>query len=66
MIVVYVVLGAAFLVGAQLVRARIRPWKRCPKCSGTRRIQGLGGFSICGRCDKEGKVRRWGAPGEGR
>lgn len=65
-IYVYVVLGAAGLGGLQLVRAHFFPWKRCPTCKGTKRVQGMGGFKICTRCDKEGKVRRWGAPGEGR
>ena len=44
------------------VRLRLFPWRRCPRCKGTRRIQGGNGvFAICGRCDKEGKVRRFGA-----
>ena len=59
--VVYIVLGAAGLVGAQLVRAQLFPFKRCPRCGGTKRVKGMGGFKICTRCDKDGKVRRVGA-----
>ena len=61
MIWVYVVLGAATLVGAQLVRAQLFPFKRCPRCKGTKRVQGMGGFRVCTRCDKDGKVPRWGS-----
>lgn len=66
MTVVYVVLGAAGLTVAQFVRAQLYPFKRCPRCKGTRRVKGMGGFRICTRCDKDGKVRRWGAPGRER
>lgn len=52
-------------VGAQLVRAHFFPFKNCPRCGGSKKDKGMGGFRICGRCDKDGKVRRWGAPGEG-
>lgn len=59
MTVVLIVI-AVIVVGVP-VRARLFPWKRCPTCKGTRRVQGMGGFRICTRCDKEGKVRRFGA-----
>lgn len=57
-------LAAAAAVAVWFGRARLFPWKRCRRCSGTRRVQGMGGFRICTRCDKEGKVRRFGAPKE--
>jgi hypothetical protein len=54
------VAAVAVIVG--YVRVVLFPWKRCPRCRGTKRIGGMGGFKICTRCDKEGKVRRIGAP----
>lgn len=56
-------LGAVAAVAVWFGRARLFPWRRCPRCKGTRRVQGMGGFRICTRCDKEGKVRRFGAGG---
>lgn len=64
MIVVWIVLAVAFVGGCQLVAAYFFPFKRCPRCRGTKRVQGMGGFRMCTRCDKDGKVRRFGAPGE--
>lgn len=62
MVALYIVLAVAALGAGQLVRAYLFPWKRCPRCMGTKRIGGMGGFKLCTRCDKEGKVRRIGAP----
>ena len=57
-----VLLGVLAAIGAWYVHVRLFPWRRCPTCKGTRRIQGGGTtFAMCGRCDKEGKVRRFGA-----
>lgn len=54
-------LAAVAAVAVWFGRARLFPWRRCPRCNGTRRVPGMGGFRICTRCDKEGKVRRIGA-----
>jgi len=59
-----IVLAVAAVVAFQLVRAHFFPWKRCPRCRGTKRIGGMGGFRICNHCDKDGKVLRLGAPRE--
>lgn len=38
------------------------PLKRCPSCSGGRRIHGHGTVRrVCGRCRGAGEVRRFGA-----
>lgn len=66
MTVVFIALGALVIVGVQLVRAYLFPFKRCPRCGGTKRVKGMGGFKICTRCDKDGKVRRVGAGRESR
>jgi hypothetical protein len=64
-IVVYALLAAAFLGGGWLLSVRLFPWKTCPRCKGSRRIQGGGGIHRdCGRCGATGRVRRLGAPGE--
>lgn len=60
--VIFALLG---LGGFYLASVRLFPWKDCPRCTGTRRIQGGGGIHRdCGRCGATGRVRRLGAPGE--
>jgi len=60
-IVALVIIALVVLGGGQLIRAALFPFKRCPRCGGTKRVKGMGGFKICTRCDKDGKVRRVGA-----
>ena len=57
-------LAAVGLIGVGvLIHAQRFPWRKCRVCKGTRKLRGgWGTFAICTNCDKEGKVRRWGAP----
>jgi len=60
--VLWLMLAAAVLGGGWYARLRLFPWKDCPRCGGSRRIQGGGGIHRdCKRCGATGRVRRAGA-----
>ena len=55
------ILVMVVLVAARQVHVHFYPMRPCPRCRGSRRNHSGEAFRHCGRCNKTGEVRRWGA-----
>lgn len=60
--VLAIIIILAAIAAGYWIQLRLFPWRTCPRCKGSRRIQGgRGTHRDCSRCGASGRIRRTGA-----